>query len=178
MWDNVYDTIQIIESQIDLVNRTNDLYDPKYFSPDNEGCSQLSYPNIGEFVPMKKHNCNQSGFKSQCTSINERVSKLKVYLHSRKNKSKSLQPLQNEFLPPSKKITSENNYFIFPMKNKDICDYDPRCIISSGLMFDEIIMGHIKRNALSHHTTDNDCVFTQIVPHIIYIYRGSLQDFY
>ena len=63
-------------------------------------------------------------------------------------------------------------------KNKDICDYDPRCIMSSGLMFDEIIMGHIQRNVLSHHTAENDCVFTQIVSHIIYIYRVSLQYFY
>ena len=59
------------------------------------------------------------------------------------------------------------------MKNKDICDYDPRCIMSSGLMFDDIIMGHIKRNVLSHHTAENDCVFTQNVSHIIYIYTGG-----
>ena len=61
---------------------------------------------------------------------------------------------------------------------KDICDYDPRCIISSGLMFDDIIMGTINRNVLSHYTAEMDCVFTHIVYHIIYIYRGSLQDFY
>ena len=65
------------------------------------------------------------------------------------------------------------------MKNKDICDYDPRCIMSSGLMFDDIIMDNIKRIVSSHpHTAEHDCVFTHIVSHIIYIYRGSLQDFY
>ena len=52
------------------------------------------------------------------------------------------------------------------MKNKDICDYDPRFIMSSGLMFDDIIMGKINRNVLSHHTVETDCVFTQIVSHI------------
>ena len=152
MWVNLDDTTQIIESRIDLINRTTDLYDPKYCYPDNEGCSQQSYLNIGEFVPMKKHNFNQSGFKSQCTSINERIYKLEVYLHSRKNNSKTFPPIQNEFLPPSKKITLKSNHFIFPMKNKDVCDYDPRCIMSSGLMFDDIIMGHININILSHHT--------------------------
>ena len=50
--------------------------------------------------------------------------------------------------------------------------------MSSGLMFDDIIMGTIKRNVLSHHTAEMDCVFTQIVSHFIYIYRGSLQDLY
>ena len=52
MWSNVDDIIQITESQIYLINRTTDLYDPKYCSSDNEGCSQQSYFNIGAFVPM------------------------------------------------------------------------------------------------------------------------------
>ena len=45
MWDNVDKTIQRIESQIDLINRRTDLYDPKYCSQDNEGCS-LKYSYI------------------------------------------------------------------------------------------------------------------------------------
>ena len=49
------------------------------------------------------------------------------------------------------------------MKNKDIYDYDPRCIMSSGLMFDDIIMGHIKRNVSSHsNTAENDCVLHRL----------------
>ena len=39
---------------------------------------------------------------------------------------------------------------MYPMKQKDICDYDPRCIMSSGLMFDDIIMGIIKNNKFPH----------------------------
>ena len=54
MWDNVDNTIKIIESRIDLINRKTDLYDPKCFSQDNDGCSQKSYHIIGEFVPLKK----------------------------------------------------------------------------------------------------------------------------
>ena len=65
------------------------------------------------------------------------------------------------------------------MKNKDICDYDPRCIISSGLMVDDIIMDHIKKS--NHHISllNNMIVcFTQIDTDMIYIHRGSLQYFY
>ena len=55
------------------------------------------------------------------------------------------------------------------MKNKDICDYDPRCIMSSGLMFDHIIKDHIRRIESSHnHTEEHDFVFTQIVSDTIY----------
>ena len=42
MWGNVDNTIQIIETRIDLINRTTDLYDPKFCSPENDFCSQQS----------------------------------------------------------------------------------------------------------------------------------------
>ena len=71
MWDNVDKTIQRIESQIDLINRRTDLYEPKYFTQDNEGCSLKSSHTIGEFVPMSEPHDFMYGFKSQCTSINE-----------------------------------------------------------------------------------------------------------
>ena len=65
------------------------------------------------------------------------------------------------------------------MKNKDICDYDPICIISSGLMFDEIIMYHIKIiQSSNNYNEEHDCVFTRIDTNMIYIYSGSLQDLY
>ena len=38
MWGNVDNTIQIIESLIDLINIKTDLYDPKFCSQDNDGC--------------------------------------------------------------------------------------------------------------------------------------------
>ena len=55
MWVNVENTVQIIDSRIDLINRKTDLYDPKFCSQNNDGCSQKSSHIIGEFVPMKKN---------------------------------------------------------------------------------------------------------------------------
>ena len=92
-------------------------------------------------------------------------------------KSKTFEPLQKVFLPPSKTITLKKNHIIFPIKNKDICDNDPRCIMSSVLMVDDIITDHIKTTQSSkEYTEEHDCVFTQIDTDMIYIYRGSLQD--
>ena len=54
MWDNVDKTIQIIESQIDLMSKTTDLYYPQYCSKDNECCSLKSSHIIKEFVHMEK----------------------------------------------------------------------------------------------------------------------------
>ena len=72
MWENVDKTIQRIESRIDLINRRTYLYDPKYCSQYNEGCSLKFSQIIGEFVPMKEPHYFMYRFKSQCTSINER----------------------------------------------------------------------------------------------------------
>ena len=33
---------------------------------------------------------------------------------------------------------------MYPFKQKDICGYDPRCMMSSGLMFDDIITNIIR----------------------------------
>ena len=108
------------------------------------------------------------GFKSQCKSINEKFSKLEGCLHSgRKNKSKTFPPLENEFLPKSKNISLTNDHIIYPTKQKDLCDYDPRYIMSSGFMFDDVIIGTIKINGFSHPTAETDFVFTQIHSNII-----------
>ena len=45
-------------------------------------------------------------------------------------------------------------------------------------MFDDIIMGIIRNNEFPHPTEEKDCLFTHIEKNIIYMYRGSLQDFY
>ena len=67
---------------------------------------------------------------------------------------------------------------MYPMKQKDFFYYDTRCIMYSGLMFDYIIMDIISNNKLAHPTEENDCLFTHIESNMIYMYRGSLQDFY
>ena len=63
------------------------------------------------------------------------------------------------------------------MKNKDLCDHYSRCIMSCGLMVDDIIMDHIERTQSSQgYKQGHDCVFTQMDTDMIYIYRGTLQD--
>ena len=41
------------------------------------------------------------------------------------------------------------------MKNKDLCDHDPRCIMSCGLMVDDIIMyNNIEKLNKYNHSTN------------------------
>ena len=119
------------------------------------------------------------GIKSHCTSITERFSKLEGCLHSRpKNISKTFPPFGNGLLPPSKNKFPEIFPYYDPLKQKDLCDYDPRCIMSSGVMFDDIIMNIIRNKKLARHNEENYCLFTNIENNIIDIYRGSLQELY
>ena len=76
MWNNVDNTIQMIDSWNDLFSKTTDLYYPQNFSKKNEDCLLKSSHIIGKFVPMKKPHDFMYGFNSQCTSINEQLSKL------------------------------------------------------------------------------------------------------
>ena len=95
--------IQIIVSLIDLITKTIDLYDSQYCSKDNEDCWLKSSHIIGEFLQTKKTFEFAYGFKSKCTSINERFSKLEGCLRSRTNiYKKTFPPFGNELLPPSK----------------------------------------------------------------------------
>ena len=68
--------------------------------------------------------------------MNELIYKLKGYLYPRpNNKINTFPPFGNEFLPPSKNISFTVCPIIYPLKNNDIYDYDPKCIMSSGLCF-------------------------------------------
>ena len=58
---------------------------------------------------------------------------------------------------------------MYPLNQKDLCDYDPRFIMSSGLMFDDIIMNIIRNNKLEQPIEENDCLFTNIEKHHLYV---------
>ena len=51
---------------------------------------------------------------------------------------------------------------MYPIKQKDLCDYDHRRIISKGLMFDDIIMGIIREMDF-HILLKKRIVFLQIL---------------
>ena len=102
------------------------------------------------------------GFKSYCKSINERFSKLEGFLRSRPNINRNIfTPFGNQFLPPSKTFPLKGYPILYPLKQKDLCYYDPRCIMASGLMFDDIIINIIRNKKLERHNEEDD-FFLQI----------------
>ena len=67
---------------------------------------------------------------------------------------------------------------IYTLEQKDICDYNHRCLVSSGLMFPDIIMNMIRNKVLEYYVVLVDRYFTNMENKIIYMYRGSFQYFY
>ena len=49
--------------------------------------------------------------------------------------------------------------------------------MSSGLMFNDIIISMIRKKAVEWHSEGVDSYFTNIKKNRIYMYRGSLKDF-
>ena len=78
------------------------------------------------------------------------------------NKRNIFPPFGNELLPPSRDFTLKVCPIIYTLKKKHLCDYNPRFIMSSGLMSDEIIMNIIRSNKLECHDEEDDCFFTNI----------------
>ena len=148
MWGNVEKTIQIIESRIDLINKKTYLYDIQYCSIDNEYCS-LKYSHIiGKFVPMKRHMLFCMGLSTNVNPLmNDSLSWKVFFIQDGKISPRHFHQLaMNSYL--HQKISPWQ--IMYPMKQKDIFDYDTRCIMSSGLMFDDIVMDIIRNNELPH----------------------------
>ena len=87
-------------------------------------------------------------------------------------------PFGNELLPRSKNIILKDHPIIYPSKLKDTCEHSFRFLMSSAFMFDKIIMNIIRNKALEYHMEGVDIYFTNIQNNIIYMYMGSLQQFY
>ena len=83
----------------------------------------------------------------------------------------------NEFLASSKQLKVCPRDIIFPIKQEDICDYNPRYFMSSGLKLDDIIMNLF--TDIKKQTTDSvkKDLFSKIQDDTIYLYKGYLQDY-
>ena len=64
-----------------------------------------------------------------------------ILFSKQRGENKNTRPMfDNKFLAYLKPIKLCTRDSIFPIKQEDICDYNPLCFISSGLMIDDIIM--------------------------------------
>ena len=80
-------------------------------------------------------------FQTNYSSIKQRYMKLGDDLQRKMGNSKHTCPMfDNYFLASSNQMKLCTTDYIFQIKQDDICDYNPLCFMSSGLMLDDTIM--------------------------------------
>ena len=80
-------------------------------------------------------------FKTKCSSIEHQYKKLGACFNKKKDKNKFKCPIfDNKLLSSPKKLKIGHRDFIFSIKREDMCNYNPRCFMSSGLMLDDFSM--------------------------------------
>ena len=98
---------------------------------------------------MKKSFGFAYGFKSQCTYINKRFYKLEYCLQSRPNNQRNIfPPFGNELLTPSVIVSLKGLPILYILKHKDLYNYIPICIMSSGLMINNITVNKLRNKKL------------------------------
>ena len=69
------------------------------------------------------------------------IRNLEIFLTKKRGKNKHTCPMfDNKCLASSKRIKLCPRYYIFPIKQEDICDYNPWGLMSSGFILDDVIM--------------------------------------
>ena len=73
--------------------------------------------------------------------------KLGDVLQRKREKNNNTFPMfDNYFLAYSNQMKLCTTDYIFPIKQDDICDYNPLCFMSNGLILDDIIMNIFYRD--------------------------------
>ena len=67
--------------------------------------------------------------------------------------------------------------YIFPIKKDDICDYNPLCFMSSGMMLDDTIMNIFTQSTKKSTTAHQKHLFSRFKDDVIQLYKGYMLDF-
>ena len=98
-------------------------------------------------------------------------------LQSKRGKNNHTCPMfDNDFLASSNQMKLCTTDYIFPIKQDDICDYNPLCFMSSGLMLDNIIMNIFTESTKKSNTSHQEHFF-RFQNDTIHLYKRSMQDF-
>ena len=112
-----------------------------YISEMSTHCSKGNLECVHQCIKIHQKQINGLMLKTNCSSIEKRFKKLGDGLLSKIGGNKHKFPIfDNDFLSFSNQIKLKSTDFIFPIRQDDICDYNPLCFMPSGMMLDYIIM--------------------------------------
>ena len=111
-----------------------------YISQSPAHCSKGNIEYVLQCTKFPQNKSNGYMFQTNCSSIKQRYMKLGVFFKKMVKNNHTCPMFDNYFLASSKQIKLCTRDYIFPIKQDDICDYNPLCFMSSGLMLDNIII--------------------------------------
>ena len=123
-----------------------------YISQSPIHCSKGNIKCVIKCTKFPEKQSNGYMFKTEFSSIKHWYNKLGDALNKKKGKNNYTFP-DNKLLASSKQLKLCPRYFLFPNKQKNICDYNARCFMSSKLIIDDIIMNLFSDNI--KQTTDS-----------------------
>ena len=139
-WEKFSNVISKIYQLINVNDVRCDLYSMDYISQVSTHCSKGNLECVHQCTKIHQKQINGLIFKTNCSSIEQIFKKLWDGLLGKIGKNKHKFPIfDNDFLSSLNQIKLISTYYILPIKQDYICDYNPLCFMSSGMMIDNII---------------------------------------
>ena len=177
-WEKFSNVISKIYQLINVNDVGCDLYSIDYISQMSTHCSKGNLECVHQCIKIHQKQINGLIFKKKCSSIEQRFKKLGYGLLSKIGKNKHKFPIfENDFLSSSNQIKLKSTDCIFPIKQDDICDYNPLCFMSSGMMLDDIIMNIFIQSTKNTTKANQERFFSRSKDDAIQLYKGYMKDF-
>ena len=93
----------------------------------------------------------------------------------KRGKNKYTCPIfDNDFLASSNKMKLKSTDYIFPIKQDDICDSNPLCFMSIGMMLDDIIMNIFTQSTKESMMAHQEHLISRFKDDAIQLYKGYM----
>ena len=113
-----------------------------------------------------------------CSSIKHIFMKLGDGFPRKRGKNKHTCPIfDNDILASSNQMKLWTTDYMFPIKQDEMCHYDPLCFMSSGIILDDIIMNIFTQSTNKSTTAHQNHFFSRFKDDAIQSCKGSMQDF-
>ena len=152
-----YNVIHVIKKFYSVINSKEskcDINTLHYIPQSPIHCSKGNLKCILKCTKYLGKQANSYMFETNFSSIEHQYKKLGDAFNKKRGKNKYTCSMFNkEWLASSKQLKLCSRDIIFPIKQEDICDYNPQCFMSIGLMLDDIIMNLF--TYITKQTTDS-----------------------
>ena len=113
----------------------------EYVSESPNHCSKGVLQYVQNYTNIHGNKGFGHMFEKNCLSLHHQFRRIVACYNKQKGKKKLTFPIfDNKLLSSSKNWKLALNIVFFQIKHEDMCDYNPQCFMSGGLILDDIIV--------------------------------------